>query len=248
MNKPPIECFEGYVPLTTTDSDFGVQHGLSNSDALFSPLGPPNISPTQLATSSEDGDDVCSLAAFSLPPSISSYPEPEFKAGKAAYQPTRIPTSGDAESDEFNDRRKRTKFSSAQTANHRDSISSSSSYCSPISSPPAQAQRSRKGRINHNLTEKRYRCRLNGQFETLLSVLPSDLVNGAEGVETGDGKSRNVSKAEVLILAKAHIEALEKRKRGLEKQGRRLRGEAERWRKAWEGIEGRRGKGEALVA
>lgn len=74
-----------------------------------------------------------------------------------------------------------------------------------------------KGRKNHNRIEKQYRNRLNGQFETLLSALPLEQdANGAKA--TNDQQERRVSKAEVLIMAKEHIKALEDRKATLENQ------------------------------
>jgi hypothetical protein len=58
---------------------------------------------------------------------------------------------------------------------------------------------------------------LNGQFETLLSALP--LEQDAYGAKaTNDQQERRVSKAEVLIMAKEHIKALEDRKAALENQ------------------------------
>ncbi len=42
-----------------------------------------------------------------------------------------------------------------------------------------------KGRLNHDLTEKRYRKRLNFQFENLLSALPAHLIAEAEGSNGG---------------------------------------------------------------
>jgi Helix-loop-helix DNA-binding domain len=71
-----------------------------------------------------------------------------------------------------------------------------------------------RGRTNHNQVEKQYRNRLNGQFETLLNVLPSE--------DDRDGVKSRVSKAEVLILAKRHIVELEREKVMLESRRREL--------------------------
>ncbi|KUJ21427.1 uncharacterized protein LY89DRAFT_681934 [Mollisia scopiformis] len=68
------------------------------------------------------------------------------------------------------------------------------------------------------MVEKQYRTRLNGQFSTLLSSLPPDVV-GNETDSYGrvdSGAEKKVSKAEVLVLAKKHIENLERTKKSLE--------------------------------
>jgi hypothetical protein len=91
-------------------------------------------------------------------------------------------------------------------------------------------------RTSHNLVEKQYRTRLNGQFSTLLDSLPSDVV-GAEVrvVGTGDagGAEKKVSKAEVLVLAKQHIQTLEKSKRQLEGDKAALLANVQRLKGAW---------------
>jgi hypothetical protein len=96
-------------------------------------------------------------------------------------------------------------------------------------------------KTSHNLVEKQYRNRLNGQFSTLLSSLPSDVV-GAEvrGVGKGDlgGAEKKVSKAEVLVLAKQHIETLEKSRRKLEEDKRALLVDVQRLKRAWVGMGG----------
>ncbi|CAG8960972.1 hypothetical protein HYFRA_00002510 [Hymenoscyphus fraxineus] len=85
----------------------------------------------------------------------------------------------------------------------------------PHPSPPALIDTRRDsssyadsiGRMNHNLIERKYRNRLNQQFDTLLSVLPvgATLKTGEE-----ESSAKRISKAEVLILAKERIESLEK--------------------------------------
>jgi hypothetical protein len=96
-------------------------------------------------------------------------------------------------------------------------------------------------RTSHNLVEKQYRNRLNGQFSTLLSSLPSDVV-GAEvrgvGKRDSGGAEKKVSKAEVLILAKQHIETLEKSRRKLEEDKRALLVDVQRLKRAWVGMGG----------
>jgi hypothetical protein len=117
------------------------------------------------------------------------------------------------------------------SANHN---SSSASY-----SENSPASKSYKGRLNHNLTEKRYRSKLNTQFATLLSALPTDLVVDRDlchdGGEYSDQRTSKVSKAEVLILAKEHIAALEKTRKALEKENRNLSNDMKHLKELWDG-------------
>ncbi|KAF8864822.1 hypothetical protein BDZ45DRAFT_669197 [Acephala macrosclerotiorum] len=93
------------------------------------------------------------------------------------------------------------------------------------------------GNSKHNLTEKRYRSRLNDKFENLLSALPPSLVadthTGAEHPE------KKISKAEVLILAKEHIRALERAAEDLEGQNQALSDDIERLEKMMQRSKGR---------
>ncbi|KAH9214173.1 hypothetical protein DL95DRAFT_446694 [Leptodontidium sp. 2 PMI_412] len=97
-----------------------------------------------------------------------------------------------------------------------------------------------KVRHNHNITEKRYRSRLNDQFDTLLSALPASSVSAIEGSSGGkEPPGRKISKAEVLILAKEHIQALETSREDLEEQNRRLAADMEQLEVAWGRLVGR---------
>ncbi|EPE25644.1 HLH, helix-loop-helix DNA-binding protein [Glarea lozoyensis ATCC 20868] len=69
-------------------------------------------------------------------------------------------------------------------------------------------------RTIHNLTERKYRNRLNEQFDTLLSALPASAMNSRSIDDSSE--TRRISKAEVLILAKERIESLERENRELE--------------------------------
>ena len=105
-------------------------------------------------------------------------------------------------------------------------------------------QRSR-GRLNHDLTEKRYRKRLNNQFETLLKALPAHLIALSEGSIgcPDDRREKRVSKAEVLMLAKGHIETLERRQKELEVDNVALAARVKDMNEAWI----RRGEGHPLM-
>jgi hypothetical protein len=75
----------------------------------------------------------------------------------------------------------------------------------------------RDSRSSHNMIEKQYRTRLNGQFSSLLDALPLDVV-GAEidGYADSSDCKRKVSKGEVLVLARRYIQSLEHAKRSLD--------------------------------
>jgi len=91
------------------------------------------------------------------------------------------------------------------------------------------------------MVEKQYRNRLNGQFSTLLAALPPDLV-GAEiegyGRDDLGGCEKKVSKAEVLVLARRHIENLEQEKMGLQDKNNDLMRDMQRLKGAWVGLGG----------
>ncbi|EFX00414.1 helix-loop-helix DNA-binding domain containing protein [Grosmannia clavigera kw1407] len=71
-----------------------------------------------------------------------------------------------------------------------------------------------KTKGSHNLVEKQYRNRLNAQFEGLMSALPETLKSQGGSAEFGeannpDAADRRISKAEVLDMARMHIQNLE---------------------------------------
>ncbi|KAG9239166.1 hypothetical protein BJ875DRAFT_244318 [Amylocarpus encephaloides] len=104
---------------------------------------------------------------------------------------------------------KRTKLCSRSKPSKRQA-----SFSSPPSSADPQT------RTNHNLIERKYRNRLNGQFETLLSALPTPAEDSSRDEET----EKRISKAEILTLAKERIESLERDMEALENQRGKLRG------------------------
>jgi hypothetical protein len=100
----------------------------------------------------------------------------------------------------------------------------------------ASTESSKSGsRISHNMVEKQYRTRLNGQFSSLLGVLPMDGMGEGNGYGGGGGSERKVSKAEVLVLAKRHIQDLEREKMSLEGDKKALQEDVQRLKGAWVG-------------
>jgi hypothetical protein len=85
-----------------------------------------------------------------------------------------------------------------------------------------------KSKISHNLTERKYRERLNGYFETLLAALPEPVTGGPTDRLTGEVEDRRISKGEVLLSAMAYIRELETSQRALEEERQYLENEVDR--------------------
>ncbi|KAI1107280.1 hypothetical protein F4804DRAFT_223346 [Jackrogersella minutella] len=97
--------------------------------------------------------------------------------------------------------------------------------------PPATVEE-QKNRETHNQVEKQYRNRLNAHFESLLEALPETMQAG-EGEDDGEAldlSDRRVSKAEVLDMARRHIQTLERECAALEGERDELRDNMERLR------------------
>lgn len=91
-----------------------------------------------------------------------------------------------------------------------------------------------KDRASHNNIEKKYRNRLNSQFEVLLRVLPSDMTS--QNYDTGRNDAipeRKISKTEVLVLATKYIQDLEKEGERLKTDNEQLRARKEELEDAW---------------
>ncbi|KAI1808502.1 hypothetical protein F4811DRAFT_570441 [Daldinia bambusicola] len=113
--------------------------------------------------------------------------------------------------------------------------------------PPASAEE-QKSRETHNQVEKQYRNRLNAHFESLLDALPETMQAG-EGDDDGEAldlTDRRVSKAEVLDMARRHIQALERECAALEGERDELRNNMERLRWLFGRCEGPDGFNEQL--
>ena len=114
--------------------------------------------------------------------------------------------------------------------------SSHGSQSSGHAAPPPIAARSddKRPRRSHNLVESQYRERLNDQFDKLRSALPppADRLRGPGSGSGGSGDTRGVagvaerqpSKAEVLEMARQHIQELEQRRDSLADEVKGLKG------------------------
>lgn len=127
-------------------------------------------------------------------------------------------------------RRKSTEASSEFTSRLRSTQFTPRPATASSSASSSEAYSGRGTRTNHNHVEKQYRNRLNGQFESLLQMLPRD--------ENGLANEKRVSKAEVLILAKKYIEELEREKRELEEENSGLEETVTELKKRWVNLGG----------
>jgi hypothetical protein len=89
-------------------------------------------------------------------------------------------------------------------------------------SPDVDQDAAFKSKKSHNLTEKKYRNRLNGYFDTLLSAIPRKPRMSESDDVTVDVPERKISKGEVLVLALERIQALEKQRDVLEQEKKDL--------------------------
>ncbi|KAK1835202.1 hypothetical protein QBC39DRAFT_341928 [Podospora conica] len=93
------------------------------------------------------------------------------------------------------------------------SASSSSKNFAPRSTETAKE---RKERDSHNLVEKKYRNRLNAQYEGLMNILPPEMQSPTRATAAGssggssDQAEKPLSKGEVLEKSTAYIQELER--------------------------------------
>lgn len=82
---------------------------------------------------------------------------------------------------------------------------------------------------SHNLVEKQYRKRLNGQFAQLQAKIPRDLLTGNEG----RGSGKNVTKTDTLEKAQQYIKMLQEQEQTLLRSNRELAADMERLEEQW---------------
>lgn len=145
------------------------------------------------------------------------------KAGAAPAPPGSIFASSSGES----------SLSGAGPSSSRGSRSSTSSY---VTQPLTERLDEKKTRGTHNLVEKQYRNRLNARFEDLMNALPpeslrppaSGLGDRSDATAAADAAARRASKAEVLELARQHIQQLEQQRDTLARERDELLGTSQR--------------------
>ncbi|KAK0651129.1 hypothetical protein B0T16DRAFT_73492 [Cercophora newfieldiana] len=102
------------------------------------------------------------------------------------------------------------------------SAGKSSSKRKSSSSDSSSEPRLQRARTCHNVVEKNYRNRLNGQFELMLATLNKTRAREGE-MESFDGDDRAPSKSAVLQLARERVISLEKENEQLRREVERLR-------------------------
>ncbi|KAL1889363.1 hypothetical protein Sste5346_008930 [Sporothrix stenoceras] len=146
------------------------------------------------------------------------------KAGTAPAPPASAFTSSSGES---------SLSGSVGLSSGRGSRSSTSSR---TAQPSTERLDDKKTRGTHNIVEKQYRNRLNARFEDLMNALPpeslrspsSGLGDSSEATATVDSAERRASKAEVLEMARQHIQQLEQRRDNLARERDGLLGTSQR--------------------
>jgi hypothetical protein len=106
-----------------------------------------------------------------------------------------------------------------------------------LSSPETTDPNASKNKRSHNLTEKKYRTRLNGYFETLLSVIPKPTGTGESNGTAAEAPEKKISKGEVLVLAMEYIRELERDQTELEQQRKSLSSDMEHLKDVSTGME-----------
>jgi hypothetical protein len=94
--------------------------------------------------------------------------------------------------------------------------------------------------MHHNMVEKQYRNRLNGQFENLLNTLPAEMRKYKIEDTWGDGDHplKRVSKIETLVMATNYIQGLEKKEETLVEQQKILQAKEQNLKELWQAKNG----------
>ncbi|KAI0014046.1 hypothetical protein F4779DRAFT_203551 [Xylariaceae sp. FL0662B] len=212
-------AINGHLP---TETDMGSSSGTSFTTPAADPF---EISFYQPVTPEVRPNDSAEAYHYTYSQgygaSVTSPPMPSPPAGAQHKKHRQIPRSRKASYQQSF-----SPESSSSTSNIGKSRLRSASRTSKNThhNPPATVEE-RKSRETHNQVEKQYRNRLNSHFESLLDVLPETMQTG-EGDENGESldlTDRRVSKAEVLDMARRHIQALERECAALEGERDELR-------------------------
>lgn len=95
-------------------------------------------------------------------------------------------------------------------------LRSASSSSKNVAHRSSETPKERKERDSHNLVEKKYRSRLNAQYEGLMNSLPPEMQSpthnaaaGSSGASSDQAADKPLSKGEVLERSTAYIQELE---------------------------------------
>lgn len=244
LNSPATETYENPISTylqTTPQSNRNPNGGQGNAPAANVPCFP--VSPIHdLAVQIKDEEDdladegpLCPDNALSTLTDESS-PQSQGKAAWAAWGSSK---ESQRRSGSYKSAKRSSHIKEKERQNPRRKSSSSSAkgqWQLNGRQDVARTDSAECSRTSHNMIEKKYRTKLNDQFSSLLDTLPQDVTGGVIN-EDGDGDSggteRKVSKAEVLVRAKTHIETLERANMSLESGNKALEEESQRLKAAW---------------
>jgi hypothetical protein len=201
------------------------------------PLTQDNIVPTNEEEIPPTETFVEQQSSMNSPPPISPLPKPAWGVSNGRSKGSRSSKS------ERRSARRRPSHNEYQTDGKVSSTSSKSHGRGNTKAHISKSEPLRSGtskddsRAIHNLIERQYRNRLNNQFSSLLDAIPRELVVAEVGNGYGDAErealDKRVNKGDVLMLAKRHIEALEKRGRELETQREVMLRDIDQYKKMW---------------
>jgi len=242
LSSPTMDTFEnGYLDYQQSIPQSAWTPGWSGlstqaSASSFLPLS--MIYDPSIACDNEAGDETETGTSSYQPSEIYESPQSPRKAAWGSSTHSRR-TSSSSKSDRQSTRSKRRNSSTASetgsTPKGHQLRSTKQGQRISYTESDVKSDSMKGARTSHNLVEKQYRTRLNGQFSTLLNALPPEViaseVDGYGRVDTGAEK--RVSKAEVLVLARKHIENLERSKKSLECDKKMLLEDVQRLKGAW---------------
>jgi len=238
-NMIPDEVKESpssFLPLSAISTSFPTPDEEDDDDEE---QGPTPNSTSQTEASSVSSPATTPQSSYKPAWGVSRPRRPNPPPSRSSRTSTSTKSSTDQSSDS---RRRSTASSTTSSAKSRHLRSTRQgqriSFSSATSGKDATAaggdDTSKHSRMSHNLVEKQYRVRLNGQFETLLEAIPKSLVEAeVEGYGEQGALERRVSKGEVLVLARRYIESLEKKHESLEADKRALMGDVQKLKRAW---------------
>lgn len=222
-----LDPFSGrdFVPpggwVGESDTEFCNREPFAANTDGFPPYMPGPTPPSDMPATQSSGS-----RGMPEPPSRPKVKlEPEASGPTGRAKPT--PAANGIKTDGSGRARKIQLRTASRKANQTRKASLSSTPSSNKSSKEEEDEESllspeeRKARRSHNIVEKKYRYRLNAQFERLLAALPADDRVGDSGLrkrgpgDCGDDDGgavddRRLSKAEVLDLATRRIKMLER--------------------------------------
>jgi hypothetical protein len=260
LSEKPLDVFGGQPgdPFGT-GSALPIPDTISGADLTLN-LAPqaPAGNITQPSTNTSSSDDSLLLGSgeadssgdllsepFTTPDDSDLFQKPTYKPGWATANGSRESESTSSSTPQS---KKRGKSNTSPVKARRTSprsLSLTTRYETNVkeepeepSSPETAGPNASKSKRSHNLTEKKYRTRLNGYFETLLSVIPKPSGTGDAAGATAEAPEKKISKGEVLVLAMEYIRTLERDQGELEQQRRTLSSDMEHLKDVSTGMDG----------